>query len=1510
MTRIYIIIALFSIVNTTLFAQSSSAYLPYPADVCAGANYNVTVYPSSFTNGVTINILLSNDNFATSTNIGSATYSGGYSQVISCVIPALTLAGTNYKVKADASGVLPANNFSSGTFSVATSTPSASLTGTISIQACGGTANLPVQIVGTGPFSYEYLRTGDFYASSGTTTSNSPTITVYQAGTYTLQNISNACGTGTISASPNNFATVSVTAPVLTIGTPSDDIVCIGNKIKVPFTSNQSCYDYKVQILDNTGDNFTNMTTEYDQFNLPGILIASIPNLSQTPGSGYKLRVKVQVNSDSYYSSPSSATLTLNAKPRINSVEILDPLDTNYPATIAKGENIKMSVGIEGIAPFVLKTGESIHSIPSGTTYNFQISPTADGRYLIGPLSDATGCVSEPNYYNDIEVKDYIFKNRILENNSLDIYTKFRIFCKNEYIHLDYNVRTAQHPDSILVQVAYYTDLQKGINDWTNAIFEKSGDNQLSIKIPNGLRKGRYSLRVVPKNPNHTYKSYDYTIINDDMIVTDFILMDPAIAEMPGEDEIVIAPNEPFYLFYKFNGGPDYYGNSLGSLKVYKPVLKTNKGQTIKYSSILGLGFNALTGTTKVDTITKSIIYKLAGVEASTAAAGDISCSSSQSITITDSLSVRVIPVDPSRSISTGVIANANNLCAGSTITVPFTTIGTFNPGNVFTVQLQEFPSSFATEPISNFISVSTTPGLNPNELIATLPVNAINSNNSYYAVRVISSNPGVIGSTSSTKIYVDKRPPYIELTGNAYVLAGEQAKIKVKNSSSYPYFNYKITNGPWESSIINSGSYSLSYFSDFLVETPPTSTVGSTINYTSTTASNACGNSVNLGQGTVNIVSSPKITITSPLPTSNCNPVKLSVQYISDLFFGLENTFSAKVWHNYYGSPSYVSNVEIKKTGNSLLIAFPSVYVPVNGTTYFVQVFSNEPYANSNIVSFTMNNSPSFYYSPTNVNVDLGDATNLTYTITGSPNFNFSLSTVDGEKSINTGLSNYVYNISPLFTKTYALSNLSDANCPTSLAPLGPLVTVIENKQKIEIKSFSKTSLCSGSSFNVPFLSDGTFSSFVLQLSDANGDNFVDISTSISGNTLTGTVPMSLPAGTNYRIRIKGTLTMGGTQYSLPNLFGLTVKGSVTASISGSDYLVKNSNFLSFIVPDKELKVDFTGIGPYSFQLSDGTNSTVINTNSNPHFIKVNPAVTTTYSISNVSNECGVGTTSGNATINVVQLTAGIFSNDVCYGQVLSVPFTQVGTFSPSNQFFLDFQFIRPYNNTLAFSYNFRSLPATVSGNNLLVTIPNDFPLANGTFLISNSSYFKIRVRSTAPVALGSWGTGNLGVYPGAPSVKILGSTNITTPGTFTSLSLVGSNVAGYTTVDYTINGVGPNSLSFYGNELAFSVNPSVTTTYTLTSIYSACGAGTLANPVTATITVGPCPVNQSMSLNLEPGTTRKFETSGILDAINTVKTGANIQYDAQRSIILNPGFKVENGAIFKAYIDGCGGL
>ncbi|MBK9510564.1 MAG: hypothetical protein IPO04_14430 [Cytophagaceae bacterium] len=65
--------------------------------------------------------------------------------------------------------------------------------------------------------------------------------------------------------------------------------------------------------------------------------------------------------------------------------------------------------------------------------------------------------------------------------------------------------------------------------------------------------------------------------------------------------------------------------------------------------------------------------------------------------------------------------------------------------------------------------------------------------------------------------------------------------------------------------------------------------------------------------------------------------------------------------------------------------------------------------------------------------------------------------------------------------------------------------------------------------------------------------------------------------------------------------------------------------------------------------------------------------------------------------------------------------------------------------------------------------------------------SYYRIRVRSTLPVATGSFSPIGLGIGGGAPTVKILGSTNITTPGTSTPLTLVLSSVSGTTNV--TIN-------------------------------------------------------------------------------------------------------------------------
>lgn len=51
------------------------------------------------------------------------------------------------------------------------------------------------------------------------------------------------------------------------------------------------------------------------------------------------------------------------------------------------------------------------------------------------------------------------------------------------------------------------------------------------------------------------------------------------------------------------------------------------------------------------------------------------------------------------------------------------------------------------------------------------------------------------------------------------------------------------------------------------------------------------------------------------------------------------------------------------------------------------------------------------------------------------------------------------------------------------------------------------------------------------------------------------------------------------------------------------------------------------------------------------------------------------------------------------------------------------------------------------------------------------------------------------------------------------------------------------------------------------------------------------------------------KFESPNIISASNLLENGANVKYDAAKKTLLNPGFRVEQGAIFEAFIDGCGG-
>jgi Metallo-peptidase family M12B Reprolysin-like/PKD-like domain/Secretion system C-terminal sorting domain len=97
--------------------------------------------------------------------------------------------------------------------------------------------------------------------------------------------------------------------------------------------------------------------------------------------------------------------------------------------------------------------------------------------------------------------------------------------------------------------------------------------------------------------------------------------------------------------------------------------------------------------------------------------------------------------------ITTGVISPLS-YCAGTAVSVPFTTNGAANTGNIFTAQLSNSAGSFASP-----VNIGTLTSVNAGTISATIPSGT--ASGSGYRIRVVSSNPAVTGSTNVSNINI-----------------------------------------------------------------------------------------------------------------------------------------------------------------------------------------------------------------------------------------------------------------------------------------------------------------------------------------------------------------------------------------------------------------------------------------------------------------------------------------------------------------------------------------------------------------------------------------------------------------------------------------------------------------------------------------------------------------------------------------------------------------------------------
>ncbi|WP_338814546.1 T9SS type A sorting domain-containing protein [Bernardetia sp. Wsw4-3y2] len=201
------------------------------------------------------------------------------------------------------------------------------------------------------------------------------------------------------------------------------------------------------------------------------------------------------------------------------------------------------------------------------------------------------------------------------------------------------------------------------------------------------------------------------------------------------------------------NLGVSGTGITTGDYTLSSPIITILNGQTTGTATFTIVDDALFEGT---ETATLTISSPSSGLT--------LGGTTTQNITITDN--------EAAPTISLGAIA-PTTYCAGSTISVPFTTTGVYAAGNTFTAQLSDATGDFTTP-------TATQAGTTPISLV--IPNTATGTG---YKVRVVASNPNTT-SNSSVDITINVLPTNITTVANpATIASGGNSDIEVPLSQA-----------------------------------------------------------------------------------------------------------------------------------------------------------------------------------------------------------------------------------------------------------------------------------------------------------------------------------------------------------------------------------------------------------------------------------------------------------------------------------------------------------------------------------------------------------------------------------------------------------------------------------------------------------------------------------------------------------------------------------------------------
>ncbi|CAH0994320.1 hypothetical protein EMA8858_00429 [Emticicia aquatica] len=385
--------------------------------------------------------------------------------------------------------------------------------------------------------------------------------------------------------------------------------------------------------------------------------------------------------------------------------------------------------------------------------------------------------------------------------------------------------------------------------------------------------------------------------------------------------------------------------------------------------------------------------------------------------------------------------------------------------------------------------------------------------------------------------------------------------------------------------------------------------------------------------------------TIISQYPTDNRSLVRAIGSYYG-VYFGMVSNdprskvcFTNSVWSlnpsQYYNGTNgaVLSGNEFGDFATALTFNFGNV-APADSVVFEYAFLTNQ--SDEGVFSCL----PTANLSGSQI-ITTGQTANLTLNLTGTPPWSFVM---NGQTFFDISTTPLTIPVTPLTTTTYALSSLSNS-CGSGSISGSATITVCSPSEVPSgtISGNQMINLGQTANLSLTFAGSPPWSAVVngFTLSNINLSPFT-LSVAPSSTTVYTLSSVSNSCGNN-------TTTSSAT---------VSVCSVSTATLSGSQYILAGQT--------ANLSVSLTGISPWTVVMNGQTYN---NITSSPFTIAVTPSVTTTYSLTSVSNVCGNGTVSGTPTVTIcVPPSAVITGNQtISEGQNanLSVAFTGTAPWS-----------------------------------------------------------------------------------------------------------------------------------------------------------------------------------------------------------------------------------------------------